>query len=113
VSYKEANYREAIDFYSKAIGDLLKKNDCFKLKFSFLIKDFSIFTELCPKNAAYYGNRAAAFIMINKYKETIDDASTCTRLDPNFVKVNKSALKSQQYSDLTNLFTFQKTKGLL
>lgn len=60
-SYKEGNYREAIEYYNKAI-------------------------ELCPKNAAYYGNRAAAYLMINKHKETIADAQMSTRLDPNFVK---------------------------
>jgi tetratricopeptide (TPR) repeat protein len=61
-SYKNANYRESIEFYSKAI-------------------------DLCPKNAAYYGNRAAAYLMLNKYKETIEDAKMSTSLDDKFVKV--------------------------
>ena len=60
-SYKTGNYREAIEFYNKAI-------------------------ELCPKSAAYYGNRSAAYLMINKYKEAIEDAKMSTRLDENFVK---------------------------
>lgn len=60
-SYKSANYREAIDFYTKAIN-------------------------LCPNNAAYYGNRAAAYIMIYKYKEAIEDSKKSTSIDENFVK---------------------------
>ena len=62
-SYKNGNYRESIEFYSKAI-------------------------DLCPKNAAYYGNRAAAYLMLNNYKETIEDAKKSTSLDDKFVKVN-------------------------
>ncbi len=41
---------------------------------------------MCPDNAAYYGNRAAAYLMISKHKETIEDSKMCTRLDQNFVK---------------------------
>lgn len=63
-SYKIGNYRESIEFYTKAI-------------------------EMCPKNPAYYGNRAAAYLMLNKYKETIEDAKTSTILDDKFVKVNQ------------------------
>lgn len=59
--YKNAKYRESINLYSKAI-------------------------ELCPNNASYYGNRAAAYLMINKYKECIDDSKSATTIDSKFVK---------------------------
>lgn len=59
--YKNAKYRESIDLYTKAI-------------------------ELCPKNASYYGNRAAAYLMINKFKECIDDSKTATEIDSKFIK---------------------------
>ena len=60
--YKNAKYRESINLYSKAI-------------------------ELCPNNASYYGNRAAAYLMINKYKECIEDSKSATAIDSKFVKV--------------------------
>ncbi len=60
--YKAGKYRESIDFYTKAI-------------------------ELCPNNASYYGNRAAAYIMIKKYKEAIEDSKASTSIDDSFVKV--------------------------
>lgn len=59
--YKNAKYRESIEYYTKAI-------------------------DLCPKNAAYYGNRAAAYLMINKHKQCLDDSKAATSIDPNFVK---------------------------
>ena len=62
-SYSKGNYKEAIELYTKAI-------------------------ETCPKTAAYYGNRAAAYIMLNKYKETIEDSKMATSIDENFVKVS-------------------------
>lgn len=60
--YKGAEYRKSIDLYTKAI-------------------------ELCPGTAAYYGNRAAAYMMIQKYKLAIEDSKTSISIDPNFVKV--------------------------
>ncbi len=41
---------------------------------------------MCPNNASYYGNRAAAYLMINKYKECIDDSKSATLIDSKFVK---------------------------
>lgn len=60
-AYKSGNYRQAIELYSKAI-------------------------ELCPNSASYYGNRAAAYLMIYKYKEAISDSKISTSLDPKFAK---------------------------
>lgn len=43
---------------------------------------------MCPNTASFYGNRAAAYMMIKKYHEAIEDSKSATRNDPNFVKVN-------------------------
>jgi tetratricopeptide (TPR) repeat protein len=59
--YKEGNYHRAIDLYNQAI-------------------------DLCPEHAPYYGNRAAAYLMLNKYKQVIDDSKMSTSLDPKFAK---------------------------
>ncbi|KAJ8319898.1 hypothetical protein KUTeg_001485 [Tegillarca granosa] len=41
---------------------------------------------LCPTCAAYYGNRAATYMMLNKYKDALEDARHSVRLDKNFLK---------------------------
>lgn len=70
VHYKKGEYRAAIDLYSQAI-------------------------DLMPDMAAYYGNRAAAYIMINKYKEAVRDAKMCTSLDEKFTKGYMREAKAQ------------------
>ncbi|XP_077974438.1 dnaJ homolog subfamily C member 7-like [Styela clava] len=59
--YKKKNYREAVRLYSEAI-------------------------DLNPKNAAFYGNRSAAYMMDSNYKRALEDAQTSVRLDPHFAK---------------------------
>ena len=49
-------------------------------------------TELCPTCAAYYGNRAAAFMMLSKFDRALDDARRATQIDATFVKVFSAAL---------------------
>ncbi|KAK3721197.1 hypothetical protein RRG08_044207 [Elysia crispata] len=61
VFYKEKKYSEALAFYSEAIN-------------------------ICPECAAYYGNRAAAYIMLQKYKDGLADAQYALQLDTGFVK---------------------------
>ncbi|RUS76852.1 hypothetical protein EGW08_015385 [Elysia chlorotica] len=61
VFYKEKKYTEALAFYSEAIN-------------------------ICPECAAYYGNRAAAYIMLQKYKDGLADAQYALQLDTGFVK---------------------------
>ena len=39
-----------------------------------------------PNNASYYGNRAAALMMLEKYSSALEDAVRSTQLDENFVK---------------------------
>lgn len=87
--YKGTEYRKSIDLYTKAI-------------------------ELCPDTASYYGNRAAAYMMIQKYKLAIEDSKTATSIDPNFVKgylrEGKSYLALGDYKSAQRLF--QRVKEL-
>merc|ERR1712212_881237 len=59
--YKEHKYSEALLCYTEAIN-------------------------ICPRCAAYYGNRSATYIMLNKYKEGLADAQFAIQLDTGFVK---------------------------
>merc|ERR1712226_38028 len=59
--YKQKSYSKALEYYSEAI-------------------------ELCPKCCAYYGNRAATFMMLSKYDKALEDARVSLQIDPNFVK---------------------------
>ena len=42
--------------------------------------------KLCPENAAYYGNRAACYMMLGMYKKALDDAQKAVALDSTFTK---------------------------
>lgn len=59
--YKLKNYREALQKYTDAI-------------------------DLCPKTAAFYGNRSACHLMLGQPKLALEDAKTATNLDPEFAK---------------------------
>lgn len=59
--YKAQNYQNALKLYSDAI--------C-----------------LCPDSAAYYGNRAACYMMLLNYNSALTDARHAIRLDPSFEK---------------------------
>lgn len=59
--YTQKDYWKAIDWYTKAI-------------------------DASPDVAAYYGNRAAALIAVNKFKDALEDSLTSIRLDPGFTK---------------------------
>lgn len=41
---------------------------------------------LCPESAAYYGNRAACYMMLLNYNSALTDARIAIRLDPSFEK---------------------------
>lgn len=47
----------------------------------------SNFSDLCPNCAAYYGNRSATYIMLQKFKDGLADAQYALQLDTGFVKV--------------------------
>lgn len=59
--YKIKQYKSALPLYTEAI-------------------------ELCPETAAYYGNRAACYMMLNRYLEALEDARKSVNLDPMYVK---------------------------
>lgn len=61
--YKQKKYREALKMYSEAI-------------------------RLIPSCAAYYGNRSATYMMLNKYKDALEDAKQSTAIDKEFTKVS-------------------------
>merc|ERR1712137_133347 len=62
-AYKNQNYSEAIALYSKAIA-------------------------ADPENPVYYGNRAAAYMMVDKFGDALKDCENATRLDPSFVRAH-------------------------
>jgi len=59
--YKACKYEEAVNAYSKAI-------------------------EAEPKEATFFGNRAAALLMLKKYDEALEDCRQAIELDSAFVK---------------------------
>lgn len=59
--YKKRDYRAAIDAYSLAIA-------------------------MSPDEASFYGNRAAAHMMILAYEAAIDDCNKALALSPNMIK---------------------------
>ncbi|XP_039763268.1 dnaJ homolog subfamily C member 7 [Pararge aegeria] len=59
--YKVQNYKDALTKYEEAI-------------------------KLCPENAAYYGNRAACYMMLAMYKKALEDSQKAVALDPTYTK---------------------------
>lgn len=59
--YKIKQYRSALPFYTEAI-------------------------ELCPETAAYYGNRAACYMMLNRFADALEDARRAVALDDGMIK---------------------------
>ncbi|XP_043644416.1 dnaJ homolog subfamily C member 7 isoform X1 [Drosophila teissieri] len=59
--YKAQNYQNALKFYTDAIS-------------------------LCPDSAAYYGNRAACYMMLLNFNSALTDARHAIRIDPGFEK---------------------------
>ncbi|KAK4880754.1 hypothetical protein RN001_008900 [Aquatica leii] len=66
--FKIKQYRSALPLYSEAI-------------------------ELCPDMAAYYGNRAACYIMLNNFQEALSDARKAVQLDSSFIKGYQRVVK--------------------
>uniref|UniRef100_A0A8C2WMW7 J domain-containing protein n=1 Tax=Cyclopterus lumpus TaxID=8103 RepID=A0A8C2WMW7_CYCLU len=59
--YSQKDYSEAFNFYTKAI-------------------------DVSPKNASYYGNRAATLMMLFRFREALEDSQQAVRLDEYFMK---------------------------
>eukprot|EP00116_Pleurobrachia_bachei_P009436 sb/3469698/ len=60
-AYKQRNYYAAIKSYTTAIN-------------------------LLPENAPYYGNRSAAYMMVNNYTSALSDATRSVELEPTYFK---------------------------
>ncbi|XP_051571537.1 dnaJ homolog subfamily C member 7-like isoform X2 [Myxocyprinus asiaticus] len=79
--YVNKDYAEAFNFYTKAI-------------------------DLCPKNASYYGNRAATLMMLSRYREALEDSQQAVRLDDTFMKL-KTAESILEYERMAEI-SFEK-----
>uniref|UniRef100_A0A3B4DDW7 J domain-containing protein n=1 Tax=Pygocentrus nattereri TaxID=42514 RepID=A0A3B4DDW7_PYGNA len=64
--YIKKEYSEAFNYYTKAI-------------------------DACPKNASYYGNRAATLMMLSRFREALEDSQQAVRLDDCFTKHKNAA----------------------
>ena len=45
-----------------------------------------LFSGLCPETPAFYGNRAACYMMLAQFARALEDARTSVQLDPQFTK---------------------------
>lgn len=62
-------------------------NQLFKIKqYKTALPLYTEAIDLCPEIAAYYGNRAACYIMLNRFIEALEDSRKSVQLDPEFVK---------------------------
>lgn len=53
---------------------------------------FLLSQDACPKNASYYGNRAATLMMLSRFREALEDSQQAVRLDDCFMKVSLNRL---------------------
>ena len=49
---------------------------------------YSTAIDLVPTEAAYFGNRSACLLMMNKFKDAAADARAALTLDPNLKNVS-------------------------
>uniref|UniRef100_A0AAY4ADA7 DnaJ homolog subfamily C member 7 n=1 Tax=Denticeps clupeoides TaxID=299321 RepID=A0AAY4ADA7_9TELE len=47
---------------------------------------YVVWTDACPNNASYYGNRAATLMMLCRFREALEDSQQAVRLDDCFMK---------------------------
>lgn len=51
-------------------------------------------TALAPEDPSFYGNRAAAYLMLNRFQDSLADCQAAIRLDPGFTKAYFRAARS-------------------
>uniref|UniRef100_A0AAY5JY68 J domain-containing protein n=1 Tax=Esox lucius TaxID=8010 RepID=A0AAY5JY68_ESOLU len=73
--YIKKDYSEAFEYYTKAI-------------------------DMCPKNASYYGNRAATLMMLSRHRDALEDAQQAVRLDDTFMKNADSVLEYEKMAEI-------------
>lgn len=59
--YKAKKYLEALEKYNEAC-------------------------EICPNEAAFFGNRSACHMMLSNYNKALEDAKTAVNIDPSYGK---------------------------
>lgn len=74
-------YRFEADKYKKE-GNRLMKND----KYYLAVEAYTKSIQMNPRNAIFYGNRAAAYIQLKMYKEALIDSNIAIQIDPNYIK---------------------------
>ncbi|KAH6564547.1 hypothetical protein BASA50_008774 [Batrachochytrium salamandrivorans] len=73
-----------------------KANDLFKAcKYSESILLYSQAIDLSPTTATYYSNRAAAYLMVNSFSESLADCIQAIHIEPDFTKAHFRAAKCQ------------------
>lgn len=62
-------------------------NDLYKIKrYDAALQLYTEAINLCPESPAYYGNRAATYMMLGDYKSALRDAKQSVQIDGNFEK---------------------------
>ena len=57
-----------------------------KKQYAAALECYTAAIEASPASAAFYSNRAATFMMLNKWSEALADARECVKLDPDYLK---------------------------
>jgi len=57
-----------------------------KKQYAAALECYTAAIEASPSTAAFYSNRAATFMMLNKWTEALADARECVKLDPEYLK---------------------------
>ena len=93
VLYVGKQYKEALKEYSELIGKVysFSKKKIFVIFFLFFmtswISKMDVFLELYPNTPLHYANRAACYMMLDKYPPALEDAMKCIELDAKVCKV--------------------------
>eukprot|EP00884_Botryococcus_braunii_P015890 jgi/Botrbrau1/2985/Bobra.0026s0047.1 len=62
-------------------------NELYKLgQWQGAVEQYTAALELMPTNASYFGNRAAAYLMLRQYRQAADDCGRATEIDPRFAR---------------------------
>ncbi|CAG7678294.1 unnamed protein product [Allacma fusca] len=90
-------------------------NDYFvKGEYHQALKMYTAAIEIMPTEAAYFGNRSACLIMLNKFKDAAQDARTAISLDPNlkngYLRLVRSTLALGDTISCESAFTAVATK---
>lgn len=98
---EEAEKRKAA---AKAQADVHKQRGNRHIKdheYALAVEEYTKAIAICPDNAVYYGNRAAAFSSLESVDEVIKDCQRSMQIDPKYVKAHSrmgnAYLAKQEY----------------